>query len=253
MCDCYDEKLINYANYNKSLQSCSKKFYELLSSPILEKKATNNATTEHESDNEIFYESNDVYADEDMPRPFDFIDYQDYLISCPHLVKESFYASDYVLNCIDKCPKSCEYERFDTILSTSKYPSEFYLNQILLKNKKLNDLLDQTILTSDKKAKLSDSLISLNIYFSNEQFVHVNQVPYRTFLDLISELGENVGLFLGLSILSTFELIDLAIKLGSIMIKQCLKNVEYKLNKFLIIQFLKSVYINKLRSNKLFY
>ena len=127
------------------------------------------------------------------------------------------------------------------------------MNQILLKNKKLNGLLDQTILTSDKKAKLSDSLISLNIYFSNEQFVHVNQVPYRTFLDLISELGENVGLFLGLSILSTFELIDLAIKLGSIMIKQCLKNVEYKLNKFLIIQFLKSVYINKLRSNKLFY
>lgn len=174
-CGCYDERLIKYVNQNSSTPSCNDK-YDISGYENKRKKA-----------------------------PKYYLSYDDYLISCPNLVKESFYSSDYVNKCSKFCPKECNYDQYSTKVSKSSYPSRSY-DKILKKNKKLK-------FSSSSGKKNTDSILSVNIYLDSNEYTLIEEVLLISLIDLISDLGDNLGLFLGLSALSTFELIDLIIKL----------------------------------------
>lgn len=181
-CDCYDEKVLKFVNYKHRLQSCNDKF--------------------------------DIWpsVSQKSKKPKYYLTYDDYQLSCPSLVKEAFYAGDYVTKCSKYCPRECNYKKYSSTISKSKYPSRFY-SSILLNNTNLKQIMQLENRTSKE---LLDSVLSVNIYFGSDEFTSEEEVPLKSLNDLISELGENLGLFLGLSALSTFEIIDLFIKLLSV-------------------------------------
>ncbi|RMZ94811.1 DEgenerin Like [Brachionus plicatilis] len=174
-CGCYDERLIKYVNKNGSILSCNDKY--------------------------------DVsgYDKRRQKAPKYYLSYEDYLISCPSLIKEAFYSSDYVSQCSKYCPKECNYDQYSTMVSKSSYPSKAY-SKVLRRNKRLK-------MTSGERKKIKDSILSVNIYLDSNEYTVIEEVLLISLIDLISELGDNLGLFLGLSALSTFELIDLILKL----------------------------------------
>jgi hypothetical protein len=170
-CQCYDDDdiIFKYFNYNNSIKSCNKKYFE-------------------DSINSNY---------------FNYIDMKDYLLSCPNLIRESFYASDYVKKCSKYCPKHCEQEIYETTISKSKFTSNIYLKK---------KVMSGSIHSNDKIA-FRKTVLSLNIYFQSDNFAKIEQVPLKTPIDLISEIGELASMFLGLSILSSFELIELILKI----------------------------------------
>ncbi|CAF0901560.1 unnamed protein product [Brachionus calyciflorus] len=170
-CGCYDEKLVKYKNKNSNIPSCNDKY--------------------------------DISGFKKVAKsPKYYLSYEDYLISCPSLIKEAFYTGDYVSKCGGLCPKECNYEQYSTLVSKSNYPSRDY----------------EKILKKKNKGNTKKSILSVNIYMDSNEFTLIEEVLLISLIDLISELGDNLGLFLGLSALSTFELIDLSIKLTTVFV-----------------------------------
>lgn len=188
-CGCYDRNVIKYKNYENNLESCGQKF----------------------SDNETNY-----------------LDDEDYSLSCPYLIKESFYASDYVQKCSFMCPKECVKTSFKPVLSQSKYPSYFYMN-VLLNNYRLNEIFIRNINEPSNEKRIKESIVSFSIKIDFDYFIEIEEVPDKTIFGLISELGENLGLFLGLSILSCFEIVDLLLKILILIFKKLFIVFEMKL------------------------
>ncbi len=186
------------------------------------------------NNNETLISCNEKFGD------FDYLDDEDYLISCPNFIKESFHASDYVNKCNHSCPSECEQTIFNTLISRSKYPADFYLNNVLLKNKRLEYIFQQNGYPLTRN-RLKESILSLHIYFETDYDLRLEQVPMRTLVDLVSELGENLGLYLGLSVLSTIEVIELFLKIIFILSKKAFRTFELKFqiifNKFQIRLF----------------
>ncbi len=58
------------------------------------------------------------------------------------------------------------------------------------------------------KTSFKDNIVSLKIYYSELKYTEINQVFSFSFWDLVSAVGGNLGLFLGVSLLSILELVQ---------------------------------------------
>ena len=58
----------------------------------------------------------------------------------------------------------------------------------------------------------------LNIYYTNLQHIRITQAPKITLIDLISNLGGTIGIFLGFSIFSLIEVMEIFVQIIFILI-----------------------------------
>ncbi|XP_078355089.1 acid-sensing ion channel 1-like [Oculina patagonica] len=65
---------------------------------------------------------------------------------------------------------------------------------------------------SEKKEYIDDNIVSLDVYFGDLSYDEIEQTPVFETWTLISNLGGNFGLFLGMSILTVLEFIDFAFR-----------------------------------------
>ena len=61
------------------------------------------------------------------------------------------------------------------------------------------------------------SLVKIFVYFDQIKYTRVNEAPAVTFVDLIANIGGELGLFIGISLLSLVELIELSLDLIRIL------------------------------------
>ena len=64
--------------------------------------------------------------------------------------------------------------------------------------------------------KLAD-YVSFGVYFDSLDYTLIDQMPKMNMLDLISNIGGNLGLFIGVSFLSFAEIIELIIEIFFIL------------------------------------
>ena len=107
-----------------------------------------------------------------------------------------------------ECPLECDSVRYDVSISFSKIILEGYKNYL-----KENDLLSFL----NPKFKLltendSKNLAAINIFYNDLEYTRISQLPKMDFFDLISNIGGNLGLFIGISFLSFAEIIELFIE-----------------------------------------
>ena len=60
-----------------------------------------------------------------------------------------------------------------------------------------------------------NNLISIDIYYENLEYTSISQLPKMDIIDLISNIGSNLSLFIGISFLSFAEIIEI---IGEILI-----------------------------------
>ncbi|XP_063443161.1 acid-sensing ion channel 4-like [Mytilus trossulus] len=93
------------------------------------------------------------------------------------------------------CPPACSSTRYEVTLSSSIFPSDFY-NDFLLKA--INEF---------KQDFYRKNLIVIHIYFDELKTTIVKQLPvYGSSVEIFGNLGGQMGLFLGASILTITEL-----------------------------------------------
>ena len=74
------------------------------------------------------------------------------------------------------------------------------------------NLLGDKLAKKDRQKAFLAFEISANTSFRTE----IRQVPKRSLNDLIAQLGDYLATFLGMSILSSFEIIDLIVSIASV-------------------------------------
>jgi len=65
-----------------------------------------------------------------------------------------------------------------------------------------------------------NSHLTLNIFFPSQEYTEIRETPKMLVLDLISNLGGVLGIFLGFSIFSFIELFEILIRVVIILFKK---------------------------------
>jgi hypothetical protein len=98
--------------------------------------------------------------------------------------------------CTPLCPLECDSIKYETSISFTKFSKNEF--------KTLFEINGST-----------DGLIWVDIYYENLEYTSITQLPKMNVLDLISNIGSNLSLFIGISFISFAEIIEI---LGEIII-----------------------------------
>ena len=111
--------------------------------------------------------------------------------------------------CLNECPLECEYVTYITSVSTSVYPSSSYADGIIkyMIQARLNK---QNVSLYD----IRNNMLAINVYYSKLNYKSYQESAKTEMVDLVSNIGGTIGLFLGVSFLSFIEIIDLFFHLG---------------------------------------
>lgn len=120
---------------------------------------------------------------------------------------DTYYYDLHLFNYYEKyhkiCPLECSSWIFDINTRASKYPPTAFKNV-------LNQFKSYTTVNSVEEF---GNCFSVSIYYSNLDYLELNQIPKSTFADFLSQFGGTCGLFLGLSFLSFMEVGELIIEI----------------------------------------
>ncbi|GFN78967.1 acid-sensing ion channel 1 [Plakobranchus ocellatus] len=120
---------------------------------------------------------------------------------CVRNIEEAF--SDNKLDCIKNCPPACEKSSFSTTVSSAPWPTSGY-RQTMLKRQGLDQNVTQLL-------KAERSFLKLEIYYDSLILDKIVGQPAFTWNKLLSDIGGQLGLLLGFSILTAVEILELVV------------------------------------------
>ncbi|XP_022092885.1 acid-sensing ion channel 2-like [Acanthaster planci] len=118
------------------------------------------------------------------------------LQTCLNPMMESFISS-FETNC--SCPVPCERTEYSTMLSSGIFPARHVAMAL---DKELNMSMDYS----------RNNLLELIVYFEELKYTRITQQPAYSLESLLSDIGGSMGLFMGVSILTLFELMDVLLR-----------------------------------------
>lgn len=131
------------------------------------------------------------------------------ILECGYTQYHEFYTTQLSNQCFVECPQECDSIEYDLSSSVMDFPSPFYADLFIRKHKLFPD--NYKNLTTFENIK--QSVVKINIYFSDISYTSIKEVPAKTFEQLIGDLGGILGLCLGASLLSFIEIVELVAQL----------------------------------------
>ena len=116
-----------------------------------------------------------------------------------------FEENDLLEECNKLCPFECKKMIFSTINSqinefTNEKAQEYFEHKLLKpKYEELNATLDD----------VKQSIVNLNVFYDRLSFTEITEKPSFHFVDLVSNVGGTFGLFIGISLLSILEMVEI--------------------------------------------
>ncbi|XP_059174131.1 amiloride-sensitive sodium channel subunit beta-like [Physella acuta] len=123
-------------------------------------------------------------------------------------------ASERYKLCDEKCPQPCEETRYELSISQAGWPSTKY--QDFLREK-----LGQTNALYIQAANTQDEFTKVQIYYQDLIYQHVEQQKAYESMNLISDLGGQLGLWLGLSAITIGEFCSFLFSIGRSLPSKC--------------------------------
>lgn len=68
--------------------------------------------------------------------------------------------------------------------------------------------------------EVAQRTLELYVYFENMKYMEISEKPSMTLNGLISNIGGTIGLFLGMSVMSLIEVLELIFSMGCILAKR---------------------------------
>lgn len=119
------------------------------------------------------------------------------------------------------CPPECEQLVYEVEISYTDFPTRNYAYQMIQDRVEHFERLFQT--KNISYDMLSKSVLSIFVYFDDMALTKIVESPSVEFVDLISNIGGIVGLFIGFSVLTLVELIELAFAFTSLCTRYSFK------------------------------
>lgn len=112
--------------------------------------------------------------------------------------------------CNDLCPQECDMTHFDVSVSYLDFPTYLTYKDILATYlEQLAKLFKTENITYEMFAK---SFVGVNIYFNEFKVTEMEETAAMSFVELVSNIGGTIGLFISFSLLGFVEFIELVIE-----------------------------------------
>jgi hypothetical protein len=121
--------------------------------------------------------------------------------------------------CFEQCPFECKTSSYDLSVSYTDYPSYNYYKTLMEKpqNHDSYAFIFQTLVANVTYEMFKESLVRIFIYFDEIKTTEITESPSMTLVDLVANIGGTLGLFIGVSLLSFVEIIELLMEVIRIL------------------------------------
>ena len=109
------------------------------------------------------------------------------------------------------CPVACDYVTYDSTLSMARFPSHS-VAQDFVQLYESGSGTNRTVVPVVDKEYVERNLVYLDVYFNELSTITYEQVEAIPFTALLGDLGGQLGLFLGASVITGVELLDYAVR-----------------------------------------
>ena len=112
--------------------------------------------------------------------------------------------------CYAQCPLECNEIQISLSTSYSNYPSLWY-GTLMMNNSAFVNMVQQTAPanTTIDYSFIQQNTLLLNVFYNTMGYTYIEESPAMTIDALIAAFGGNVGLFLGVTILSLVEFVEI--------------------------------------------
>ncbi|XP_060082503.1 amiloride-sensitive sodium channel subunit beta-2-like [Ylistrum balloti] len=120
-----------------------------------------------------------------------------------------------------KCPNTCNETVYSRFFSGRLWPTDDYLDDLVeLACSKYNTTQKRCPIFGLTKAKLRTNFLKINIYYEDLNFQYLKEEPEYELMNLLSDVGGSLGLFLGASALTIGEILELFVELAYFFVKK---------------------------------
>ncbi|KAM4696444.1 epithelial sodium channel subunit gamma-like [Rhinophrynus dorsalis] len=124
------------------------------------------------------------------------------------------------LNC--HCPLQCSEDLYELTVSGSQWPSTAFIENF---SKELKEMGGQMRDIADNPALIRDNFVKVVVYFKQLNFELIEEEPSMTEINLISNMGGLVGLWVGFSVCTLAEFFELFVDVLLVFFRRCLRTV----------------------------
>ncbi|XP_040180394.1 amiloride-sensitive sodium channel subunit gamma-2-like [Rana temporaria] len=125
------------------------------------------------------------------------------------------------LNC--HCPLQCKEEMYELTVSGSQWPSSAFIENFA---KELREWGGQMKDIADNPVLIRDNFVKVVVYFKQLNFEMIEEEPSMTEINLISNMGGLVGLWVGFSVCTLAEFFELFLDVLLLFIRRCMRTVN---------------------------
>ncbi|CAF0907174.1 unnamed protein product [Brachionus calyciflorus] len=143
-------------------------------------------------------------------------------IQCAFVIFSTLSQTNYKKTIKDKCPLECNTVRYNLIKSEGRYPSPVYAKDLKNNPRIVRMYNNRTNITLEE---LRENTLAINIYYEKLKQTEIEENESMSTEILISGIGGTFGLFLGISLLSFFEFVELLVSIICIFL-----NKNFKVN-----------------------
>lgn len=121
------------------------------------------------------------------------------------------YFSDHESELCSDCPQECDTTSFQISASSSRYPTRYYQNYLSSRTNILSRFPPGT-----PSSEITKSTVLLNVFYDDLATTYTTELPALTPVGLLGIIGGNLGLFIGISLLTFVEIIELILEILTI-------------------------------------
>ena len=111
--------------------------------------------------------------------------------------------------CIGLCPTECNATIYQTTSNYNRLKGDLLADYINQNARLSSDFLNKTI----DSETASKSVVSVNIFYESLSYKITTESPKMDLVSLLASIGGNLGLFLGVSLFSLCEMIQVLIEI----------------------------------------
>ncbi|KAM5146528.1 epithelial sodium channel subunit gamma-like [Mantella aurantiaca] len=125
------------------------------------------------------------------------------------------------LNC--HCPLQCKEEIYELTVSGSQWPSSAFIENFA---KELREWGGQMKEIADNPTLIRDNFVKVVVYFKQLNFELIEEEPSMTEINLISNMGGLVGLWVGFSVCTLAEFFELFLDVILLFVRRCMRTMN---------------------------
>ena len=112
------------------------------------------------------------------------------------------------------CPLECNQLLFKTSLSSYQLNGNFFINSL---NENVRaDFIKRSIDANT----IRESLVGVNVFYESLSYAYSNELPKMDIVSLLGSIGGNLGLFLGVSVFTLCEMIEVLMEVFYVLKKK---------------------------------